>query len=320
MTRECCVGAAIVVTALVACPWPLFAWWRKLPSDFALPTTNVGGRLFVIGRELSKAAFVEGGYAFFWPLFVLTLFFCRRRLVRPENLWLALATMFGALAIVPVYLCTKLDLAAQLKTSADRVLLSLFVPALLLVALLWRSRFAWLRNTGRQIWAALGVVAVAVAMVWVGRHGKSSEELGGIAVSPFPSALSWMWLAVAVVTLVEFLPRLRRARVEVAWRATQFGVVLATFGLAVVSIGVHAREWGECWRRFAGKTLEEKHAVALEPAVKEMVAAALREFPRGTHVRVTPKRSIRYHQFYYETFPELVVDDSATNVVTFPQP
>ena len=105
-----------------------------------------------------------------------------------------------------------------------------------------------------------------------------------------------------------------------AWRATQFAVVLATFGLAVVAIGVYAREWGDCWRRFGGRTLEAKHAVALDPAVKEMIAAALREFPRGTHVRVTPKRSIRYHQFYYETFPDLVVDDSATNMVTFPQP
>jgi hypothetical protein len=314
------VGAAIVATALVACPWPLFIWWKKLPSDFGFPTTDVVGRLFVIGRELLKAGVVEGGYAFFWPLFALTLIFCRRRLVKPVNLWLALATMFGALAMVLVYLSTKLDLVAQLKTSADRVLLNLFVPALLLMALLWRSSFGLLRKKGWQVWAAVGVVAIAVAIVWLGLHRKSSEEVFGVAVSPFPRALSWMWLAVAVATLVEFLPRSRRARVEVVWRATQFAAVLATVGLAVVAVGVYAREWGECWRRFGGKTLEEKHAVVLDPSVKEMIGVAMREFPHGTHVRVTPKRSIRHHQFYYEAFPDLVVDDSATNMVTFLQP
>jgi hypothetical protein len=314
------VGAAIALTALVACPWPLFAWWKKLPSDFAFPTSDIGSRLLVILRELLKAAFLEDGYAFFWPVFVLTLVFCRRRLMRLENIWLALVTAFGLIAIVFVYLSTKQDLVALLKTSVDRVLLSVFVPALLLVALLWRCSFALLRKRGWQIWAALGVVAVAVVMAWVGLHRKSSEELFGITVSPFPFALSWVWLAVAVIMLWEFLPRLRRARVAIAWRATQFAVVLATFGLATVSVGVCAREWGESWRRFGGKTLEEKHVVVLDQTVREMIAAALREFPRGAHVRVTPKRSIRYHQFYYETFPELIVDDSATNVVTFPSP
>src|SRR5207247_2310824 len=130
----------------------------------------------------------------------------------------------------------------------------------------------------------------------------------------------WIWLVVAVITLWKFFPLLRRARIAMAWRATQFAVVMATFGLGAVSISIYARDWGECWRRFGGKTLEEKHAVALDPAVKEAIREALHRFPRGSHVRVTPKRSLRYHQFYYETFPDLVVDDSAKNLVTFPEP
>jgi len=311
------VGGAVVVTALVACPWPLFALWKKLPSDFALPPSDIGGRLFVTLRELLNTAFVESAYAFFWPVFVLTLVFRKRRLERPETLWLALATAFGLTAIVFVYVSTKQDLVAQLKTSADRVLLSLFVPSLLLVALLWRNSSTLLRKQRWQLWTALGIVAVAVAMLWVGLHRKSSEEIFGITVSPFPLALAWVWLVVAVVTLWEFVPRLRRPRAAIAWRATQSAVALATFGLATVAVGVYAREWGESCRRFGGKTLAAKHAVALNPAVKEAIAVAVREFPPGTHLRVSPKRSIRYHQFYYETFPELIVDDSATNVVTF---
>ncbi|HUK82267.1 MAG TPA: hypothetical protein VLZ12_06500 [Verrucomicrobiae bacterium] len=310
------VGAALAVATLVACPWPLFALWKKLPSDFGLPTSDVGNRMLIIVRGLLKMALVDGGYAFFWPVFVLTVVVCRRRLARSENLWLALATAFGLLAMMAVYSSTTQDLAALLKTSADRVLLSLFLPALLLVALLWRSSFAWLRMRRWQIWTALGVAAVAVSLVWVGLHRQSSEEVFGIAVSPFPLALSWVWLVVAVITLWEVLPRLRRARPPIAWRATQFAVALATFGLAIVSVGVYAREWGECWRRFGRRTVAEKHEDALDPTVREAIAAAFREFPRGTHVRVTPKRSIRYHEFYYETFPDLVVDDSATNVVT----
>jgi hypothetical protein len=86
----------------------------------------------------------------------------------------------------------------------------------------------------------------------------------------------------------------------------------------LVEIAASASDWGECWRRFGGKTLAEKHAAALEPAVKEAIADAVHKFAEGAHVRVAPKRSIRYHQFYYETFPALVVDDSATNEVTLP--
>ncbi len=312
------VAAAVLITALAACPWPLFAMWKKLPSDFARPTSDVSGRLLVTLLELSKAAFIEGGYAFFWPVFVLTLAFCRQRLARAENLWLALATAFSLVGIVFVYLSTKQDLVAQLKTSVDRVLLSLFVPALLLVTLLWRSSPVLLRKRGWQLWVALGIVAVAVVMAWVGLHRKSSEDFFGITVSPFPLVLSWVWLVVAVITLWEFFPRLRRGRTAIAWRATQFAVVLATVGLAAAAVGVYAREWGEGWQRYRGMTLAAKHAVVLDPMVKEAIATAVREFPRGTHVRVTPKRSIRYHQFYYETFPELIVDDAATNVVTFP--
>jgi len=53
----------------------------------------------------------------------------------------------------------------------------------------------------------------------------------------------------------------------------------------------------------------------MDPLVREKLAAARKQFPAGTHVRVFPKRSLRYHEFYYESFPDLIVDDSAERAV-----
>ena len=156
---------------------------------------------------------------------------------------------------------------------------------------------------------------LAVGMFWIGWHRRSDEELFGVSISPFPLALSWMWLFIAVVTIIKFWPKLGRGRVRMVWRATQFAVVLATFGLATFSVVVYAREAGELRRRFGGKTLAEQHALAMDPLVRERLAAARKQFSTGTHVRVFPKRSLRYHEFYYEAFPDLIVDDSAEQAV-----
>jgi hypothetical protein len=129
-----------------------------------------------------------------------------------------------------------------------------------------------------------------------------------------------VWLIVAVVTVARFSPKLRRGGIRLVWRAAQSAIVMATFGLAVVSIGVFARDAGDLRRRFGGKTLAEQHAMVLDPLVKERLAAARKQFPVGTHVRVFPKRSLRYHEFYYAAFPDLIVDDSAEQAVNLSSP
>jgi hypothetical protein len=164
---------------------------------------------------------------------------------------------------------------------------------------------------------AAAMFAVAFAMFWIGWHRKGDEQITGFTISPFPLALSWVWLATAVITLVRFAPSLRRVRAALVWRATQLAVVVATFGLAAVSVGGCAREAGELRRRFGGKTLAQQHEVTIDPRVHERLEAALREWPAGTHVRVRPKRSLLYHQFCYESVPSLTVDDSAEHEVSF---
>ena len=309
------VWRMILISALIATPWHLLVWHKRLPGDFALPSSDIGSRLLVILGGLLNAAFLEGGYAFFWAMFVLTLVFCWRRLARMETAWLVVSLAFSFGIMVFVYLATRLDLAAQLKTSADRVLLSPFVPALLLVALLWRTDFRELRLRKWTVGVAAAVFGAALAMFWIGLHRKSDQEIAGFTISPFPLALSWVWVITAAITLVKFATSLRRVRAALIWRATQFAVVVATFGLAAVSVGVRAQEAGELRRRFGGKTLTQQHAVALDPRVREQLEVALREWPAGTHVRVKPRRSLRYHQFYYESFPSLIVDNSAEHEV-----
>jgi hypothetical protein len=301
----------ILTLVLIAAPWPILVHWKRLPSDFVFPTTDICDRFVLAVRGLGYAAFLEGGYAFFWPLFVSALLFCWRRLAKPGNTYLALSIVVGLGATVFVYMGTNLDLAAQLKTSAERVLFSMFIPALLLAALLWRADLREVRSGRWTVSVALTTVAVALVMFWVGLHRKSDEEIAGITISPFPLALSWVWLAAAVITLIRIAPGLRRARTPLIWRATQFAVAVATIGLAMVAAGTQAGEAGELSRRFGGKTLAQQHALTVDPSVRKQLDLAFRIWPAGTHVRVRPKRSLRYHQFYYEAFPLLVVDDSA---------
>jgi hypothetical protein len=171
-----------------------------------------------------------------------------------------------------------------------------------------------------QKWAAVAAVLLVAWMVWTGLHRKSDEELVGFSVSPFPVALSRVWLVAGVVAVIKFLRGTRRDKLWSAWRAAQVAVIVATFGLAGVSVGVYSREAGELHRRFSGKSLTEQHAQGLDPIVGDKLSQALKEFPFGTHVRLAPKRSIRYHQFYYEAFPKLVVDDSAEQVIDLSSP
>ncbi|MGA2220353.1 MAG: hypothetical protein ABSH21_00995 [Verrucomicrobiia bacterium] len=311
---------SVVAAVVLALPWHLLVWGKQLPTDFGFPATHFGLRACLVAKEFFKFAFIDGNYAFFWPLFVVTLVFCARRLHMAENLWLVVSIVIDTVAVFAVYLCSAVDLEALLKTSMDRVLVNLFVPALLLVSLLWRGSFAMLRRLRWQRWGAVGVILLVVGMFWVGLHRRSDEELFGITISPFPLALSWVWLIVAVVTVARFSPKLRRGGIRLVWRAAQSAIVMATFGLAVVSVGVFAREAGELRRRFGGKTLAEQHAMVLDPLVKERLAAARKQFPVGTHVRVFPKRSLRYHEFYYAAFPDLIVDDSAEQAVNLSSP
>ena len=309
------VGLALAMTAAVAAPWRLVVWWKGLPSDFAWFQESWLDRASLILRELARAAFLEDGYAFFWPVALLTLAFGWRRLARSENLWLALSLLFGAAIVGVAYLCSTLELAAQLATSADRVLISLFVPALLLVARLWPASPVLWRSRRWHGAAAAAAVLLVAACFWNGLHRKSDEELWGITISPIPVALTWIWIATAAITAARFLFPLRRIRPGLIWRVGRFAVTVAVFGLATVTVGLHARETGELHRRFGGRTLSEQHSITLDPVVRQELAAALQKFPAGTHVRLTPKRSRRYHQFYYEATPHLVVDDRAEQTV-----
>jgi hypothetical protein len=311
---------SLVVTAILALPWRLLVWGKQLPTDFGFPETHFGLRACLVAKEFFKFAFLEGNYAFFWPLFVVTLVFCTRRLRRAENLWLVVSLVIETVAVFALYLCSAVDLEALLKTSMERVLVNLFVPALLLVSLLWHGSFVMLRRLKWQRRSAAGVILLVVGMFWVGLHRRSDEELFGITISPFPLALSWVWLIVAVVTVAKFFPKLRRGGIRLVRRAAQSAIVMATFGLAVVAIGVFARDAGELRRRFRGKTLAEQRAMVLDPLVKERLVAARKQFPVGTHVRVFPKRSLRYHEFYYAAFPDLIVDDSAEQAVNLSSP
>jgi len=314
------VGMAVLVTLILAAPWQVFVWWKHLPSDFGVAPGDVVSRCGLIARAFFRYAFAEGDYAFFWSLVAVTVVFCGGRFRRTENLWLLLSVMISAILVAGVYLCSRVDLDAQLKTSMERVLLDLFVPALLMTALLWRGSFAVLRRVRWQKWAAVAAVLLVAWMAWTGQRRKSDEELVGLPVSPFPVALSRVWLVAGVVAVIKFLRGTRRDKLRSAWRAAQVAVIVATFGLAGVSIGVYSREAGELHRWFGGKSLTEQHALGLDPIVTDKLSQALTQIPSGTHVRLIPKRSIQHHQFYYEAFPKLVVDDSAEQVIDLSPP
>jgi hypothetical protein len=306
---------AAVTTVAIALPWRLFLWTKHYRTDFGFPDPHWGPRAVLVAKALFRYALIEGNYAFFWPLFVVVLVFCARRLRKTENLWLLTALVIETGVLFGVYLCAAVDLDALLNTSMERLLMNLFVPALLLVAWLWPGSFVFLRRANWQRWGAAGVMLLLVAMFWIGLHRRSDQEAVGIAISPFPLRLSWMWMAIAGVTLLKFIPRLKQGGIRLAWQATRFAIVMATFGLAAISMGVFAHDAGEIHRRFSGKTLEQQHAMGLDPAVRERLASARKEFPAGTHVALVPRRSRRYHEFYYEAYPDLIVDNSVKPVV-----
>jgi hypothetical protein len=315
------VREAVLLAAMLATPWRLMVWWKHLHGDFGGPVTpDFLPRCAAVAQAFVRYTVMDDNYAFFWPLLIVTLIFCAPRLRKAETLWLLLTLVAGAMIIAGVYLSSQLDLQAQLQTSMERVLLSLFVPALFLMALLWRGGFSLWRRGGWQGWAVLAMVPLVIARFWIGLHRKSDEELVGFTISPFALAMSWVWLAVGVVTVIKFLAGPKRARFRLVWRTAQFAVLAATAGLAVVAVAVYAREAGELRRRFGGKTLEQQHDQVLDPEVAGALAAAEKQFPPGAHVRAAPKRSHRYHQFYYESFPALVVDDSAPHAVDLGAP
>jgi hypothetical protein len=310
---------SIMIAVALALPWRLLLWGRQYQTDFGFLGADWGRRASLVGEYLFRIMVVERYYAFFWPLFVVTLVLCARRLRRVENLWLAASLVIEAAAVFALYVCLEVNLEWALKTSVERVLVNLFVPALLLVSLLWRGSFAVLRRVRWQRWSAVGTALLAVSMSWIGFHRRRVGELFGLSISALPR-VRWTVLALgttvlAVITILKFWPTLRRGRVRVAWRAMQFAVVVATFGIAAVSVGVYAREAGELRRRFGEKTLAEQYAVATDPLVRERLVAAWKQFPTGTHVRVFPKHSLPYYEFNYEAFPDLIVDDSAEQAV-----
>ncbi len=314
------VRAAILLTLALAAPWRLLVWWKQLPGDFGVAGADLLPRCGAIFHAFVRYTVLDENFAFFWPLLIVTLVFCARRLRKAENLWLLLAVGVGALMVGAVYLCSLVDLEAQLETSMERVLLTLFVPALLLMALLWRGSFALWRRAGWQWWAALAAVLLVIYKYWLGVHRKSDEELVGFTISPYALALSWVWLAAAAVTVIKFFAGPRRASLRFVWRTAQFAVVAATVGLGTVSVAVSAREAGELRRRFGGRSLAQQHAQVLDPDVARALASAEKEFPFGTHVRAAPKRSHLYHQFYYESFPALVMDDAAEQAIDLAPP
>ena len=224
----------VLLSLLIALPWRLFTAAKHLPSDFALTWDGLPVKTAQVAGALWTYAIAGGGYSIFWPVFLLGLGLGYRRWRSIETRWLLCACVFALLGVFAVYWFSKPDVPALLQTSLERVLLNLFVPALLLVALLWPEQ-----------------------------------------------------RAIAIVTIV----------------------------VALFEIGQHARAWIDLRREFAGKPLAQQHVQNIEPELGRQIAGALERFPTGTHVHVLPKRSLGRHWFYYETYPNLIVDSSATNVI-----
>ena len=295
----------------LAVPWRVFVWVRHLPNDFAVTWAGWLVKSLAIAQALMNYALVEGGFAFFWPVLLVTVLFRWRRL-RLETAWLVLVLGGGVGAIFAVYWFSTPNLHDLLATSMERVLLDLFGPALLLVALLWRARFRVLR------WQWFVFAAALVLTVVYFRKGireRGAEEIVGMSLPIFPSAMPWLWSGVGLLTVWKSLPLVRRHGRLAIWRTAQYAVVLATFGLALVAVIEHARSVGELWRRFGGRPLAQQRAIAIAPALRQQIGQALDANPRGAHVGVWPKLSLWRHRFYYETYPELVVDGSATNII-----
>jgi len=232
------VFVAGLIAVGLALPWRLFTWTKNLPSDFVFQFGDIPARSAQVGRALVQYGLVEGDYAFFWAMFVVLLAVGWRQLRRPEVRWLLAAWVLGLGGVFAVYWFSTPNLSALLQTSLTRVLLSLFVPALLLVALLTHER---------------RVVVIVIAVLTVGL------------------------------------------------------ALFDTYGLT--------REYVELRRDFGGKTLTEQRLLAVEPGLRRQIGQAFNSYPAGTHVQVLPKRSLWRHRFYYETYPYLIVDSTATNVI-----
>ncbi len=226
----------LLLPVFLGLPWQMFVWAKDLPSDFALKFDDMPQKTAHVAAALLHQAIDGGAYGWFWVILVLVPV-CRWRTL-PQVSWLAVSSLLGVVGIFAVYWFSTPDVPALLQTSLERVLLNVFVPALLLVALMWpETRF-------------------------------------------FPRVL-------AVVTV---------------W-------------LGLVMVYQHTRACVELHREFGGMTVAQQHVQAVEPTLAREIAGALERYPTGTHVCVLPKRSLWRHRFYYETYPYLIVDSSATTVI-----
>jgi hypothetical protein len=229
----------LVVTAgLIAAPWRALVAVMNLPSDFTFTLVDLPVKTAQVAQALWQHAVIGGAYAFFWPVMLLTLIFAWRQSRAAESRWLTMAVVFNFVGVFAVYWFSKPNVPALLSTSLERVLLNLFVPALILVASLWRPPRPW-----------------------------------------------------SIVLIV------------------------STIGLGVFEVYRDTRAVIELHREFGGKTVTQQHVIGVSPALRHQIAAALQAYPPGAHVQILPKRSLLRHQFYYETYPFLIVDNTATNLI-----
>jgi len=228
----------VVIVGLIAAPWRMLVVALNLPSDFVLKFAEMPVKTAQVAQALWQHGIAGGAYAFFWPVFLLALVVGYRQLRSAVTRWLIVSVVIGLLGVYAVYWFSKPDVPALLQTSLERVLLNVFVPALLMVALLWPDT-----------------------------------------------------------------------------RTLQIGIVAVTLGLGLFAVYRHTQTCVDLRRVFVGKTVAQQHVLAVEPRLRAQIAAALRSYPEGTHVQVFPKRSLWRHRFYYETYPYLIVDSTATNVI-----
>ena len=157
----------LAITMLMAAPWRVLVWTKNLPSDFAIAFVDLPLKTAQVAGALWHEAIAGGGYGWFWVIFVLVVVGRWRQL--PDVSWLAVAVLLGLAGIFAVYWVSTPDVPALLKTSLARVLLNLFVPALLLVALLWPET--------RLLRRVLVVVTVWMGLVMAYHHTRTCVDL-----------------------------------------------------------------------------------------------------------------------------------------------
>jgi hypothetical protein len=158
-----------------------------------------------------------------------------------------------------------------------------------------------------------GVVAV-VAMFWLGLQQPVGTAMFS-TTAWLPTAMSCVWLVAGMLVAWKCWPLVRRHGRSATWRSVQVAVAVATMGLALASIGIQAGAVGELRHQFGGMDLVQQHVSVVPPALRHQIGSALKKFPTGTHVSVSPRRSLWRHRFYYETYPDLVVDTTSTNLI-----